>query len=217
MWQKVPPTSTYTWEAALSYCEGLTLATKTDWRLPNINELQSIVDYSRFNQAINTTYFTNTGAAGWWSSTTNVNTTSNAWYVNFPSGLLSHTSKSATSISCYVRAVRGGQCGLFGDSDGDGICDDGDASGVVGDHPCTGGNMVFCDDNCRTTPNANQADGDNDGIGNTCDNCIDVDQDGYGNGIGCLGSDCDDTNSAVHPGAQEVCNGIDDDCDVQTD
>lgn len=32
-----------------------------------------------------------------------------------------------------------------------------------------------------------------------------------------FGSDCDDENSDIHPGAMEVCNGRDDDCDGQTD
>ena len=31
------------------------------------------------------------------------------------------------------------------------------------------------------------------------------------------GQDCDDQNAAVYPGATEVCNGLDDDCDGQTD
>ncbi len=35
------------WPEALSWCEGLTLATHSDWRLPNAKELQSIVDYSK--------------------------------------------------------------------------------------------------------------------------------------------------------------------------
>lgn len=35
------------WQEALDYCENLTLDNKSDWRLPNINELRSIVDYSK--------------------------------------------------------------------------------------------------------------------------------------------------------------------------
>jgi len=35
------------WEAALAWCEGLDYAQHTDWRLPNIKELQSILDYNR--------------------------------------------------------------------------------------------------------------------------------------------------------------------------
>jgi hypothetical protein len=42
--------------------------------------------------------------------------------------------------------------------------------------------------------------------------CIDGDRDGYDD---C--SDCDDCNPAVHPGAPEVCNGIDDNCNGQID
>jgi len=37
------------------------------------------------------------------------------------------------------------------DDDNDGIYDDdGDGSGFIGDHPCTGGAAQNCDDNCRT-------------------------------------------------------------------
>jgi N-acetylneuraminic acid mutarotase len=58
---------------------------------------------------------------------------------------------------------------LCDDDDGDGIFNDGDGSGVIGDNPCRGGNNVACDDNCRDLPNFDQADDDNDGIGNTCE------------------------------------------------
>jgi len=51
---------------------------------------------------------------------------------------------------------------------------------------------------------------------NVC--CTDVDGDGYGiatNNSGCskTGADCDDNNAAINPGATEVCNSMDDNCD----
>ena len=49
-----------------------------------------------------------------------------------------------------------------------------------------------------------------------CQNGVDEDGDGYG--VGCaMGTDCDDEAPATHPGAGEVCNGIDDDCDGAID
>jgi hypothetical protein len=62
-----------------------------------------------------------------------------------------------TQISCSI------------DSDNDGIYDDGDGSGIVGDNPCAGGNTIDCDDNCINTPNPDQADMDSDGIGDVCE------------------------------------------------
>jgi formylglycine-generating enzyme required for sulfatase activity len=42
-------------------------------------------------------------------------------------------------------------------------------------------------------------------------NCQDFDHDGYGPGCP-AGPDCNDRDSAIHPGQKEVCNGRDDDC-----
>jgi len=59
------------------------------------------------------------------------------------------------------------------DTDGDGIADDGDLSGVTGDNKCTAGNTTNCDDNCCLTPNSGQQDTDGDGYGNMCDADLD--------------------------------------------
>jgi len=45
------------WKEALSYCEGLTWAGHDDWRLPNIHELQSIVDYGKGELSLDFTAF----------------------------------------------------------------------------------------------------------------------------------------------------------------
>jgi hypothetical protein len=75
------------------------------------------------------------------------------------------------------------------DTDRDGICDDGDGSGIAGDYPCTGGEIVNCDDNCVDTPNEDQADLDVDGIGDACDRCPEEDSTGFdADGDGCIDS-----------------------------
>ncbi|HZE88470.1 MAG TPA: putative metal-binding motif-containing protein, partial [Verrucomicrobiae bacterium] len=58
---------------------------------------------------------------------------------------------------------------------------------------------------------------DGDGIPNTTDTCTDKDGDGFGNTSfgapsGCA-ADCDDERANVHPGAPEICDGLDDNCD----
>jgi hypothetical protein len=57
------------------------------------------------------------------------------------------------------------------DTDNDGVLDDGDGSGDAGDNPCPDGVTTGCDDNCPRRANRFQEDRDNDGVGNSCDNC----------------------------------------------
>ena len=45
MWQNATASGTYSWREALAYCENLTWAGHSDWRLPNRNELQSLINY----------------------------------------------------------------------------------------------------------------------------------------------------------------------------
>ena len=102
MWQKDTAPGAYTWQQALSYCENLTLAEHNDWRLPNRNELQSLIDYSRYNPSINTTFFPNTGNR-YWSSTTLALNAPGALIVVFVGGFVSGDYKSERIC---VRAVR---------------------------------------------------------------------------------------------------------------
>jgi large repetitive protein len=95
--------STTTWTGALSYCNNLDLGGHTDWRLPNRNELQSLVDYSAFNPSVNN-LFPNTVASYYWSSTTYASNTTLAWNVNFFLGFVFTYNKSN---AYYVRCVSG--------------------------------------------------------------------------------------------------------------
>ena len=63
----------YTWESAISWVSGLNATSYlgyTDWRLPTIKEVCSIVDLKRTGPSIDTSFFPNTLASSYWSSTT---------------------------------------------------------------------------------------------------------------------------------------------------
>ena len=81
-------------------------AGKTNWRVPTKDELVSLVDYSisTTDPKINETYFPNTVANGYWSSTTYAPVTADAWGVGFYAG---GVFSSAKTLNDYVRCVSG--------------------------------------------------------------------------------------------------------------
>jgi len=74
-----------------------------DWRMPTRQELASIVDFSRVNLAIDTTYFPNTQSNWFWSSSPNAYGSNNAWVVTTTSGFADDYYKDDSK---YVRLVR---------------------------------------------------------------------------------------------------------------
>jgi len=100
------------WADALSYCEGLSLGGKADWRLPNAKELESLTDDDHINPAINAKYFPNTDTGRYWWSSTSLEKGPNygpnyAYYVAFYSGsVIGYLDTKNTSLD--VRCVRGG-------------------------------------------------------------------------------------------------------------
>lgn len=103
VWQSNPGTNTLTWDDALNYSENLSLGGKSDWRLPNIKELQSLNSEILKNPSIDTSFFGNISPANYWSSTTLNGTTTKAWYLNFSYGLTSYETKTVAQRVICVR------------------------------------------------------------------------------------------------------------------
>lgn len=83
------------WADALTYCNTLELGSRDDWRLPNINELSSIMDYGTYEPAINTAAFPGAGTEeDYWTGSTIEITTASARRVGSYDGTLYAGGKS---------------------------------------------------------------------------------------------------------------------------
>ena len=79
----------------------------TDWRLPNLRELQSLIDYSMSGCVLPVVHpFENVQSYNYWSSTTYKSSTGYAWSVDLGDGNVNSNHKS---VNYYVWPVRGGQ------------------------------------------------------------------------------------------------------------
>jgi len=88
MWQDDLSASTtaMTWQDAISHCEELTLDGHNDWRLPNIRELDSIVNSRKVDPAIYSAFENTSLDNYYWSSTTDAQERSVAWGITFHHG-----------------------------------------------------------------------------------------------------------------------------------
>ena len=90
-WQEPAPSATYAWSDALAYCSGLGASLGgPGWRLPTVNELQTLLDVSRETPAIDTTAFPSTPTTfsvfTWTASRVAGTRVTDSWAVNFGVG-----------------------------------------------------------------------------------------------------------------------------------
>jgi len=154
MWTQIPGAA-MNWNAALAYAEALTTATYTDWRLPNVKELQSLVDITMTTAttaataktALNRTLFPAAAATAYWSSTAlSGGSLTSAWLVEFgvntavppangPSrgfqGLVSYELQTSTYPVFAVRTASTVACDCPNDLNGDRIVDGSDLAIVL--------------------------------------------------------------------------------------
>jgi hypothetical protein len=86
-WQRAPDNlGGHPWVDALGHCDTLDFGGHTDWRLPNVMELSSIVDELRSTPpAVNGTFFEETSFNfnQFWTSTTDPKNSINAYVLQF--------------------------------------------------------------------------------------------------------------------------------------
>lgn len=99
-------TVTKTWEAAKRHCQNLILGGYTNWRLPTIKELQTLLDFSKYAPSIDGEFQNVNTLYSYWSFTNNVGDTFYAWFVNFYYGNSRNYRKTNNG---YVRCVSFGQ------------------------------------------------------------------------------------------------------------
>ncbi|MBR6423033.1 DUF1566 domain-containing protein [bacterium] len=103
MWQKGYATGKKTWQQALKHCEDLTYAGYSDWRLPNKNELASLLDPGKYGAPYSN--FPDMPSNYFWSSSTASSDIDLAWRMDVIYGYVWYSDKSNTeSVRCVRNA-----------------------------------------------------------------------------------------------------------------
>lgn len=96
----------YNWTDANALTGTTKFAGQSDWRLPSMRELQTVVDRTGSNPATDVVAFPNTPASYFWSASALAGNSNGAWYVYFNDGFAYGYNKS---YAFQVRLVRAGQ------------------------------------------------------------------------------------------------------------
>ena len=108
-WEQSPSSEFFTWQEAIDHCATLELTgnyhQKKEWRLAEVKELQSLVDYSVPDQATNLNDpngpFMNVRPEFYWSATELAGDPSTAWDVAFFTGLVLNGDKAFNSFPAW--------------------------------------------------------------------------------------------------------------------
>jgi hypothetical protein len=100
--------STYmNWNAAVDFCNNLIYSGHSDWRLPSIKELESLVNCGTYNPALPAGHpFAGVQFSYYWSGTSLASSAGSAWVVDMYNGGVGGGDKADGG---YVWPVRGGQ------------------------------------------------------------------------------------------------------------
>lgn len=100
----------YSWRAALQRAKTVNnsggFANNTDWRVPNIKELASIVEPRCSKPTINSAVFPSTPSAIFWSTSSSALNGESAWHISFKDG--DDDWKNKAGNLNQIRLVRGG-------------------------------------------------------------------------------------------------------------
>lgn len=100
------------WDSLVDGSNTEALCGYSDWRVPTIKELENLVSRDRINPAIDTDYFPNTAARGFWSSSPYAGGSTRAWYVYFAYGYsdsAGYGNSHSRFNQNFVRLVRSGE------------------------------------------------------------------------------------------------------------
>jgi hypothetical protein len=105
IWQRTDDgTQRNNFDDANQYCGDLVLGGYSDWRLPRIDELETILDYSRYHPAIDPLFSCHSDV--YWSGSTDVSYLYRSWHADFGIGYVGPS--GAPDYVFFVRCVRGG-------------------------------------------------------------------------------------------------------------
>jgi hypothetical protein len=108
VWEKDPSSNIQTWLQGIENCYTRNVGGRKGWRLPSIEELNSLVDTTTSNPALPSGHpFGNIQSGWYWTINNDPKQTLHAWYVDFASGNSGIDHKYSSRLIWCVRGGHG--------------------------------------------------------------------------------------------------------------